>query len=49
MDKNCDLLICDSRNIEKYILKSYEKYNPKTTFIAYGADLTPSKLSDDDE
>lgn len=49
MVKNCDLLICDSRNIEKYIHKSYEKYNPKTTFIAYGADLTPSKLSDDDE
>lgn len=24
MVKNCDLLICDSRNIEKYIHKSYE-------------------------
>ena len=23
--------------------------NPKTTFIAYGADLTLSKLADDDE
>ena len=49
MVKNCDLLVCDSKNIEKYIHKCYDKYNPKTTFIAYGADLTPSKLSDDDD
>ena len=48
MVKHCDLAICDSKNIEKYIQKSYEKYKPNTTFIAYGADLTPSSLEDDD-
>ena len=54
MIKYCDLAICDSVNIEKYIHKCYDGKgikgrNPKTTFIAYGADLTLSKLSDDDE
>lgn len=49
MVKHADLLVCDSKNIEKYIHKTYKQYNPKTTFIAYGADLTPSKLADDDE
>ena len=52
--KYCDLAICDSVNIEKYIHECYdgkgiEGRNPKTTFIAYGADLTLSKLADDDE
>ena len=52
MIKYCDLVICDSINIEKYIHKCYDGKgikgrNPKTTFIAYGADLTPSKLLDD--
>ena len=49
MVKWADLIICDSKNIEKYIKESYSKYNPKTTFIAYGADLEKSKLSDDDK
>lgn len=54
MVKYCDLTICDSVNIEKYIHACYDGKgikgrNPKTTFIAYGADLTLSKLSDDDE
>ena len=54
MVKYCDLAICDSVNIEKYIHECYDGKgingrNPKTTFIAYGADLTPSKLSDDAE
>lgn len=54
MVKYCDLAICDSVNIEKYIHECYDGKgikgrNPKTTFIAYGADLTLSKLSDDDE
>ena len=54
MVKYCDLAICDSVNIEKYIHEQYDGKgingkNPNTTFIAYGADLTPSKLSDDDE
>lgn len=49
MVKNADLLICDSKNIEKYIQESYAQYNPKTTYIAYGADLAPSLLKDNDE
>ena len=49
MVKHADLLVCDSMNIEKYIKEDYKQYNPKTTFIAYGADIEKSKLSDDDE
>lgn len=49
MVKNADLLVCDSINIESYIKEYYKKYNPKTTFIAYGADCEPSKLKDNDE
>ncbi|MDV4150395.1 DUF1972 domain-containing protein [Clostridium sp. AL.422] len=37
MVKNSDLIICDSINIEKYINRDYKKYNPHTTYIAYGA------------
>ena len=39
MAQNADLLICDSINIEKYMKEEYKKYNPKTTFIAYGSEL----------
>lgn len=48
MTKHCDLLICDSKNIEDYIHDEYGKYNPKTTFISYGAETRKSKLADDD-
>ncbi len=53
MVKWSDLVICDSINIERYIHDSYDGKgikgrNPKTTYIAYGADLTPSTLKDDD-
>lgn len=49
MVKHADLLICDSKNIEKYIQEDYKQYSPSTTFIAYGADTSKSMLSDDDE
>ena len=60
MVKHSDLVICDSVTIEKYIHECYDgkglkdkstkkRSNPKTTFIAYGADLTPSTLADDDK
>ncbi|MFC0275370.1 beta 1-4 rhamnosyltransferase Cps2T [Enterococcus devriesei] len=45
MVKHADLLICDSKNIEKYIREDYVKYNPKTAYIAYGTDLEKSKLT----
>lgn len=53
MIKWSDLDICDSVNIEKYIHEQYDGKgikgrNPKTTFIAYGADLKLSTLKDDD-
>lgn len=41
-----DLVICDSVNIEKYIKSEYN--HPNTTYIAYGADIEPSVMSDDD-
>ncbi len=44
MVKNADLLVCDSKNIEKYIQEDYKKYSPKTTYIAYGTDLHKSTL-----
>ena len=46
MVKNADLLICDSKNIEKYIKSEYGMYSPKTIFIPYGADTRRSKLGD---
>ena len=49
MVKNADFLICDSKSIEEYIHEDYREYNPQTTFIAYGADITPSTLKQDDK
>lgn len=47
MVRHADLVICDSVNIEKYIQTEYRRYNPATTFIAYGAEIRPSVLTDD--
>lgn len=54
MVKWSDLVICDSVNIERYIHQYYDGKgrkgrNPKTTFIAYGAETRKSKLADDDK
>ncbi|MDM8249755.1 DUF1972 domain-containing protein [Lacrimispora saccharolytica] len=54
MVKWSDLDICDSVTIEKYIHEQYDGKgirgrNPKTTFIAYGAETRKSKLADNDE
>jgi rhamnosyltransferase len=48
MVKSADLLICDSKNIEKYIHEEYGQYDPSTTFIAYGSETSASKLDDQD-
>lgn len=45
MVKHADLLICDSINIETYIKNDYERYSPKTTYIAYGTDLEKTQLN----
>lgn len=49
MVKHADKLVCDSKNIEKYIKEDYKKYNPKTTYIAYGTDLNKSTLTSESE
>mgnify|MGYP001228114881 FL=1 len=48
MVKHADLMVCDSKNIEKYIKGEYADLHPETTFIAYGADIKRSALADDD-
>ncbi len=48
MVKHADLLVCDNTYIEKYIKSDYSKYNPKTTFIAYGSEISDSILNKDD-
>lgn len=49
MIKYADLVICDSVNIEKYIKEEYKKYNPNTTFIAYGSDLEKQEIVEKEE
>lgn len=49
MVKHSDLLVCDSKGIEDYIQEEYARYNPKTTFIAYGADVKKSTLNDNND
>lgn len=47
MVRFCDLVICDSINIENYIHDTYGA-GISTTFIAYGAETRKSVLKDDD-
>ena len=54
MVKYSDLVVCDSKNIEKYIHECYDHKgidgrNPVTTYIAYGAETRKSRLPDDDQ
>jgi rhamnosyltransferase len=44
MVKGSDFIVCDSKNIEKYIQETYGVKN--TTFIAYGAETELSKCSE---
>ena len=46
MARNCDLLVCDSVTIERYIHDEYGAV--PTTYISYGADARRSALADDD-
>lgn len=38
MVKKSDLIICDSKGIESYIKEDYKQFNPRTTYISYGAE-----------
>lgn len=48
MIKHADLVVCDSKKIQEIVKKKYAKLKPKTTYIAYGADVPESILLDDD-
>lgn len=39
MIKNADLVICDSKNIQKYVDEQYRVYQRPTVFLPYGADI----------
>lgn len=49
MVQHSDLIICDSRHIEQYIHRRYDKKGKrcKTIFLSYGAEIRKSKLPDD--
>ena len=49
MVRFADLLVCDSKKIEEYIREDYRQYKPRTTYLSYGCDSTPSCLLDDSE
>lgn len=49
MVKHAELIICDSKNIEKYIREDYKKFKPNTTFIPYGSESNKSELTDDNK
>lgn len=49
MIRHADLVICDSKNIQRYIQETYAAYKPNSTFISYGAEPRQSALADDDE
>lgn len=47
MIKLSDLIICDSLTIQEYVEKDYAKFNPQTTYLAYGSDINKSPLRSD--
>lgn len=47
MVKHADLLVCDSKSIEEYIIEEYKRFKPQTTYIAYGTDIIESEFNDD--
>lgn len=54
MVKYCDLVICDSMHIQRYIHTCYDGKgirgrSPKTVFIPYGAEFGKSKLTDENK
>lgn len=48
MVKHADRIVCDSREIQKYIDTEYDAFQPKTEYIAYGASLRPPKGQEDE-
>lgn len=46
--QNSDLIICDSKQIQKDMQILFDIPKDKTVYISYGADIKPSLLEDDD-
>lgn len=46
MIKKSDLIICDSKGIQSYIREDYKQFNPKTTYISYGAERLEEFVSE---
>lgn len=46
MVKYADLVICDSKGIEQYIQTKYAKFQPTTTFVAYGAERQQKQIDE---
>lgn len=38
MVKSADLMICDAKEMERYIREEYSTFSPKTVYLSYGAD-----------
>nr|QOW37995.1 DUF1972 domain-containing protein [Leuconostoc mesenteroides] len=49
MVKHADLVVCDNPAIERYIQEDYKRFDPKTTYLAYGTDVQPSQLRSEDK
>lgn len=45
MVKEADTLICDSKNIKKYVDTEYLRYNPNSIYISYGTDMEKSNYT----
>ena len=48
MVKHSDMQICDSKGIEEYIQTEYSMYKPHTRFVAYGAEIERSNLTENE-
>ena len=47
--KYADVVVCDSREIGKYIKEEYYSFSPSTVYIPYGSDVTRAVLADNDK
>ena len=43
MVKSADLMICDAKEMERYIREEYSAFSPKTVYLSYGADEEKKK------
>ena len=48
MLKHTDIIVCDAKGIQEYIINKYPRLRRKTTYIAYGSDVYNFKNIDED-